>query len=60
MTKDPDEINDMLIAIRDFGKGLSKWEEDFIDSIEEWWSERRTLSDKQKDILERIYKEKAK
>jgi hypothetical protein len=39
-------------------KNLSKWEEDFIDSIKEQWQDRRSLSERQEEILERIYSER--
>jgi len=34
---------------------LSKWETDFLISIEEQWRNRRSLSDKQKEVLGRIW-----
>jgi hypothetical protein len=34
---------------------LSKWESDFVISIEEQWRKKRWLSDKQKEILGRIW-----
>lgn len=37
---------------------LSTWEQDFVESISAQWSAKRALSDKQFDILERIYAEK--
>ncbi len=40
------------------GKELTKWEEDFIESITEQFAKRGSLSDKQEEILERIYTEK--
>jgi hypothetical protein len=39
-------------------KPLTTWEENFIISIEDQFSRRRTLSDKQFETLERIYAEK--
>lgn len=34
---------------------LSKWEQDFIDSITEQYEERRSLSSKQVEVLKRIW-----
>ncbi len=41
-------------------KGLTKWEENFVDSIAEQFEKTRSLSDRQEEILERIYTEKVK
>lgn len=48
-----------LQEIEENGKGLTKWEEDFITSITEQFQRTGSLSDKQEDILERIYVDKA-
>lgn len=37
---------------------LTEWEEDFITSLGDQWDRTHRLSDKQTDILERIYDEK--
>jgi hypothetical protein len=34
---------------------LSEWERNFIISIEEQWRNRRSLSDKQKEVLGKIW-----
>lgn len=39
---------------------LTKWEANFIDSISEWLDSGRNLSERQAEILERIYSEKTK
>lgn len=44
--------------IQDHGVNLSVWEQDFIGSIEGQLAAGRSLSDKQAQILERIYAEK--
>lgn len=49
---------DWLWKIREHAHGLSKWEAEFVDSIAQQLEERGTLSDRQADILERIYSEK--
>ena len=54
----PEEIDKWLRAIEYEGKGLSVWEEDFVESIKKLWEKKRFLSDKQEEILERIYAEK--
>ena len=48
-----------LDLIETEGLNLTPWEEDFIESIRNRFDRGwRTLSDKQADILERIYAEK--
>lgn len=37
---------------------LTKWELDFMESITEQFEKRNSISDKQEEILERIYAEK--
>lgn len=39
-------------------KTLSDWEEDFLASVSDQFDRRGSLSDKQFEILERIYAEK--
>lgn len=58
MTKDKQIIQDWIDEISTNGKNLTKWEEDFFDSVAEQFSERKWISDKQEEILERIYAEK--
>ncbi len=54
-----DSIQERLDAVRGgTAKALTNWEEDFLLSIEEQFSEKQWLSDKQLDILTRIYDEK--
>ena len=48
-------IESWLEAIEAEGRGLTKWENDFVTSVSEQFSERGTLSEKQEEILERIY-----
>lgn len=54
MTKDPLVIKDWIEQCS-HSRRLTKWERDFIDSLEEQFEEREWISDKQEDILERIY-----
>lgn len=48
----------MIIRITEEATRLTKWEEDFIESIKSQLEERGSLSPKQAEILERIYVEK--
>ena len=47
-----------LDKIADEGRNLSKWEEEFVASLEEQRASGRQLSERQAEILERIYAEK--
>jgi hypothetical protein len=51
-------ITHMLSSLEAPYKELSKWEEDFLVSVTDQWETRQSLSDKQVEILERIYAEK--
>jgi hypothetical protein len=51
-------IEHMLRELESPAKPLSKWELSFVESISEQFETRRTLSDKQFEILERIYAER--
>lgn len=46
-------------SIEKTGVNLTKWEEDFVESIKEQFEKRGSLSEKQLEILERIYAEKS-
>jgi hypothetical protein len=58
MTTDPDTIQQWIDDVSNYSMDLTPWEEDFIDSIAEQFEERGTLTDRQIEILERIYAEK--
>lgn len=58
MTKEPEVLKDWIEQVNDNGVNLSKWEKDFMESITEQWDNRQFLSDKQEEILERIYTDK--
>lgn len=47
-----------ITKIVDEGSGLTDWEESFVESITDQLSAGRMLSDKQAEILERIYTDK--
>lgn len=51
-------IQHMLTTLETPSKPLTSWEEGFIASISEQFDSKGTLSDKQTDILERIYTDK--
>jgi len=53
MTKDL--IARMLESLKTPSHELTKWEEDFIESVDEQFTERGGLSDRQIEILEKIY-----
>lgn len=56
---DEDELLEYWIdTINHEGRNLSKWEKDFMESITEQFERTHSLSEKQKEIVERIYAEK--
>jgi hypothetical protein len=57
--KQPKEVVEKWIktALED-GKGITAWENDFLVSVGEQLERKGTLSDKQEEIVERIYSEK--
>lgn len=55
---DRDQWSDWLDALERDGVNLSTWETDFAESIRVQLSLGRRLSEKQAEILERIYAEK--
>jgi len=50
--------NHWIEIIETEGKNLSKWEQDFIQSLRDRIDTGRSLSEKQAAILERIYADK--
>ena len=58
MTKKPEIIRDWIDRINDEGVNLSSWEADFMISITDQFDRRGSISDKQEEIVERIYTEK--
>lgn len=56
--KDPKDIGHWIEALASPNKELSKWEMDFIESVTDQWERYHRLSDRQIEILERIYAEK--
>jgi hypothetical protein len=53
-----EEIEYMLASCKT-AHTLTSWEEYFLESIEEQFRVRGTLTDRQVEILERIYNEKS-
>jgi hypothetical protein len=49
------ELIERLLAIED---GLTAWELDFIESLDGWLEENEELTDKQREVAERILDEK--
>jgi hypothetical protein len=45
-------------TLEEEGVNLSTWEMEFVASVKEQFERRGTLSDKQIDVLERIYADK--
>lgn len=60
MKNKPEVIKYWIDSVNEDGWNLTKWEENFMDSISEQFELRGTLSDRQEEILERIYTEKVK
>ena len=59
LTREQSEWNGWLETIETEAVDLTKWEEDFCQSIRERFDQGRfTLSERQAEILERIYAEK--
>lgn len=58
MTKEPELILLWIHHVNDFGRSLTKWELDFMESITDQFAQFGRISDKQEEILERIYSEK--
>lgn len=54
----PEVIEDWLSQCENQFTKLSKWEQDFVESLREQFTQRGRLSEKQLEILERIYAEK--
>ncbi len=58
MTQSKEVIADWISQIQKEGKGLTNWEEAFVSSILEQFELRGSISDRQEEILERIYAER--
>ena len=58
MTKPKQVIKDWIEALEHPRRALTTWETDFVESVSEQFESRGSISDKQEEILERIYAEK--
>lgn len=58
MKYDKEFVKEMLERTTNEGQDLTDWENQFIESITDQYNRKGSLSDKQIDILERIYTEK--
>jgi len=58
MTRDKALIKEWIEYVQVQGVNLTKWEEGFIESIAEQFELKQWISDKQEEILERLYTEK--
>lgn len=57
--KQPKEvIKHWIDTVKAEGRNLTKWETDFIESLADQFDARGSVSEKQQEILERIYAEK--
>ena len=57
-SEDTKKLEYMLDACENEARGLSKWEQSFLESVRDQFDHTRSLSEKQKEILERIYVDK--
>jgi hypothetical protein len=51
-------IKSWIHLIKTEGQDLTSWEEDFVESIEEQVNRYGKISDRQEEILDKIYTEK--
>jgi hypothetical protein len=59
MTADQQKLTEhMLKELESPSRDLTTWEENFLESVADQYSRSRQLSERQFDILERIYAEK--
>lgn len=57
--KTPELIQHFLSSLESPSKRLSPWELNFLESVSDQFSRRGDLSERQFEILERLYAEKA-
>ncbi len=58
MKQRPEVIGSWIDRILTEGRNLSKWELDFTESVDDQFRRRGSISERQEEILERIYAEK--
>lgn len=54
----PEVIEHFFESLKNPTRTLTEWEENFVTSVEYQYNQKRTLTDKQFKVLERIYAEK--
>ena len=50
-----DEAVDYILDGLAYEKRLNDWERGFIESVDDQWSHRRSLSDRQREVLGKIW-----
>jgi hypothetical protein len=50
-----EDVRHMIDMVNDEGRGLTPWECTFMESVTEQMERAGTLSERQQEILERIY-----
>lgn len=50
-----DKAIDYILEGLSTEKRLTQWEQNFVESVTDQWSGRRSLSDKQKEVLGKIW-----
>ena len=60
MRQSKETIGRWLLVIEESGRDLTKWEGSFIESIADQFASTKSISDRQEEILERIYAEKTR
>jgi hypothetical protein len=60
MRNQVEDIRHWIETVNTEARGLTKWEEDFMASVTEQFQERGWISDRQEEIVERIYAEKTR
>ena len=58
MEKDAKIVQGWVDQVNDEGRNLTSWELGFMESITDQFTKTKSLSDRQLEILERIYAEK--
>ena len=51
------DVDEMIEELMNISEDLSNWETDFLDSVFNRRAEGKTLTDKQEEILTRLYRD---
>lgn len=54
-TLDTDKLKEVFDGITAKFEELTKWEQDFVESVKEQWEDRGELTDRQLEYLEKIW-----